>query len=305
MKLLKEMSTKIFSWSSCVVIIGTILLPCSSFALLHITNNNLAWECTNCHIGSFQAVDRVPCSDCHKNTSGGGYTDLDTIKVATHSSTAIGSEFYGSWERECLDCHQPHQHNALNKVDGLTDDSYALADLTVNWPVTNASSTETTFSIDSLNIHDSTWQNPATWGKKTGNDERGLLLVFKPLDRYIWWEVVDATDTQITIANVRTYFRYKDMPFQAKLVYGMLLRDEVNEVAIDAGGSSTMAIDNDANPEDGFDGSPDGICQVCHTQTTHWLNDGSGSNHFSGWNCTMCHPHDQGFKPVIPLLCPP
>jgi hypothetical protein len=43
----------------------------------------------------------------------------------------------------------------------------------------------------------------------------------------------------------------------------------------------------------------DGICEVCHTQTSHHRNDGSGpqQSHNDGANCTSCHTHLDGFKP--------
>jgi hypothetical protein len=50
----------------------------------------------------------------------------------------------------------------------------------------------------------------------------------------------------------------------------------------------------------------DGICEVCHTQTDHFRNDGTGpdQDHTSqgpsipGSNCTTCHSHVEGFKGV-------
>ncbi|RJX21349.1 MAG: CxxxxCH/CxxCH domain-containing protein, partial [Desulfobulbus sp.] len=52
------------------------------------------------------------------------------------------------------------------------------------------------------------------------------------------------------------------------------------------------------------DGDPakiDGICEVCHTKTGHWTNDGSKANlgvhtGLGGTNCMSCHPHGEGFK---------
>ncbi len=51
------------------------------------------------------------------------------------------------------------------------------------------------------------------------------------------------------------------------------------------------------------DKTPDGICQVCHTQTGHWRTDGTrgalaGSIHetYNGTGCMGCHPHANGFK---------
>ncbi len=287
--------------SYCIVLIGIFLIPCSSFALMHISNNNFAWECSGCHIYGGPADGVRPCEDCHNTSSddSDNYDDFNTIKVATHSSEVIGSVppyGYGTWGQECLDCHQHHTHKGLSRYDGVTEPSYVLGELTINWPVSDAERTETTFTIDASSILDPAWGDPATWAQKTGN-ERGLILVMKPNSRYIWWEIIDATETTVTIANVRTYFRYRDKPFEAKLVYGMLIKDEVNGVDVDAGGPSTMA-DDESGTE--FDPTPEGICQVCHTQTLHWRYDGSLADHFSGWNCILCHPHEQGFK-VDPL----
>jgi hypothetical protein len=48
------------------------------------------------------------------------------------------------------------------------------------------------------------------------------------------------------------------------------------------------------------DGPPhdENICEVCHTRTNHHQADGTapgGQEHFSGQNCTQCHPHRAGF----------
>ncbi len=42
----------------------------------------------------------------------------------------------------------------------------------------------------------------------------------------------------------------------------------------------------------------DGVCEVCHTKTTHYRNDASGGDHthYQGQRCTSCHTHDKGFK---------
>lgn len=55
------------------------------------------------------------------------------------------------------------------------------------------------------------------------------------------------------------------------------------------------------------EGSVDGVCEVCHTATTAWHNDGTlagtkAHTGLKGSNCTACHPHDQGFKPVYDCL---
>ena len=34
-----------------------------------------------------------------------------------------------------------------------------------------------------------------------------------------------------------------------------------------------------------------GPCEVCHTTTSHYRNDGGGTSHYPGTNCITCHPH--------------
>lgn len=55
------------------------------------------------------------------------------------------------------------------------------------------------------------------------------------------------------------------------------------------------------------DATYDGICEVCHTTTTHFRNDGSAGDQdhsgtlgspASGQNCTGCHPHTSNFSPA-------
>jgi hypothetical protein len=51
-----------------------------------------------------------------------------------------------------------------------------------------------------------------------------------------------------------------------------------------------------ADADDDGDGTYDGICEVCHTQTDYHLNDGTGTAHNAGRTCTTCHKHLQNFK---------
>jgi hypothetical protein len=41
-----------------------------------------------------------------------------------------------------------------------------------------------------------------------------------------------------------------------------------------------------------------GVCQTCHTQTTHHTNDANGDHeHYIGESCVSCHTHKSGFMP--------
>lgn len=42
----------------------------------------------------------------------------------------------------------------------------------------------------------------------------------------------------------------------------------------------------------------DGICEICHTQTDYYRNNGTGLEHNPGSNCLECHTHWNGFMPV-------
>ena len=50
--------------------------------------------------------------------------------------------------------------------------------------------------------------------------------------------------------------------------------------------------------DDGDPAANDGLCQVCHTQTSYHRHDGTGAAHQNGQNCISCHPHGNGFLPT-------
>ncbi|HEY3296461.1 MAG TPA: CxxxxCH/CxxCH domain-containing protein [bacterium] len=55
------------------------------------------------------------------------------------------------------------------------------------------------------------------------------------------------------------------------------------------------------NATDFVHGAPnyDGICEVCHTTTSHWRNNSSGDHgHNANTNCLDCHKHLSGFMPA-------
>ena len=128
-----------------------------------------------------------------------------------------------------------------------------------------------------------------------------FVMYYDQYQGYVSYEVIRTTNNSITIGENYRMFPPSDHPLNAQLIYGMLIRNEVNGTSVKAAGPSTMANDESGT---GTDPTPNGICQVCHTQTIVWRNDGSFANHFSGWKCTLCHPHEEGFKADPPLLCP-
>lgn len=155
-----------------------------------------------------------------------------------------------------------------------------------------------------VHIYDPAWEYPATWGEKTSS-ERGLLFVWynRVINKYHWYEVISTTEAietpyyppTITInsPDFPRIPRFNPDPILAKLVYGMLIKNEVNETSVKFGGPMTMANDESGT---GIDPTPNGICQVCHENISAWNSSGSGANHFNGWACIACHPFEQGFS---------
>ena len=89
--------------------------------------------------------------------------------------------------------------------------------------------------------------------------------------------------------------------------YGKYIRRSVNLAKITGPaktGTKSVVFRGQAGPNSFADGDPaavDGICEVCHTLTSHWRNDGTlagvGAHAgLKGSNCPSCHPHDKGFK---------
>lgn len=284
-----------------VVALGLSMMP-GSVSAYHSPNYD-ADMCLACHTNGVPFPPE--CIQCHNVTAPPYSVDVAPLKL-THSSAVLYSDpddsDYGEWARECLDCHNPHHNNGMTKKGGLIKPEYALVTFTGNHIGTVDG--VTTMSISDLVINDPTWEDPASWSDKT-SAERGLVLLDTISGKTYWYKVVSATDTEISFINTGTYFPMPpwDKDQAMSLVYGQFINDEVNAIPVTFGDYKDMAKDDSGI---GFDGSPDGICQVCHTQTAYWRNDGSGADHFNGWRCTICHPHDQGFKAVTPegCICP-
>ena len=285
-----------------IISTGLFLLPSPSLAY-HSFNYYLASStdnmCTHCHPGG--PGNHIPeCIECHTASAPPYSVDVAPHKQ-THSNAVIGSDKYGNWERECVDCHEPHHNNGITSA-GVTNPSYKLVEFTGLCSETGNG--ETTMDISNLVINDPAWSDPDRWIAKT-SAERGLVLLDVIGGKTFWYKVIDASSTSITFINEHTYFPsgWRATPQSMSLVYGQFIQEEVNGTAVTFGGPRDMANDESMS---GFDATPDGICQVCHTQTTYWRNDGTRADHFNGWRCTICHSHDQGFKAVTPegCICP-
>jgi hypothetical protein len=274
----------------CMVFGGVIGFTSLSFGMYHIREYSPEFRdvgCAICHINGIGPVAKKPCLDCH-NKTGGDYSDYEAPEVKTHSSANLGSDTYGEWSYECVDCHHPHRLNGFDRSLGIPAE-YVLADFVGHQAVTENS--KTTLVLKEVNAYDPDWADPATWAAKTGPD-RGLTFLFLLHGQYKTFTVDSATDTTITFDDAFTYFGPR-MTVYGQLIYGQLIDDEINGNPVVFTGPKNMAY-NEENAQ--IDSTPDGICQVCHTQTKYWRSDGTRANHHNGEKCNKCHDHSNGFS---------
>jgi hypothetical protein len=291
--------------SVCFLLAAATLLSASPSLAFHNIFYSSTWECTLCHPQGPPAPYRE-CTYCHNNSTGGNYSDLSAPEMAMHSNVTTGNDDHGVWERTCFDCHDQHSQQAIDGAQGVKD-GYVLASVVVhnatNHRNPDGTFNSTTFEIVETVVEDPQWADPATWSRKTGN-ERGLIFVVENKGKYYPYEVIQASDSSITIRNGRTDFPEApahENKFCAKLAYGQFVEAAIGGRPVRFTSPRAFAFDESGT---GTDPNPDGVCQVCHTETDHWRSDGSLANHFSGYRCTICHPHPQGFKYVDPgTLC--
>ena len=267
-----------------LLVLGFAVIPQTGSAMTapHWQAGN--FDCLDCH--QDHMGQKQDCIFCHNNPSG-NYTKNSAPEVATHSSAAMGSATYGQWERVCVDCHDPHVSAQCDSplISGSFT-SYA------------ADSGFTTFTLDNLTVNNPRWANPAAWNSKS-LEERGLIMLVEgmlwdeEINSYVDFsaEIVEATVSTITVrGEINQISTARDF----KIIYGQYIKEEINGLAVTFSSPADLAYDESSS---GIDPTPSGACQVCHTQTSHWRNDGSLSTHFNGDNCLICHDHRQGFKP--------
>jgi hypothetical protein len=115
---------------------------------------------------------------------------------------------------------------------------------------------------------------------------------------------IDEVAKTITVeGNATVAYQYITPPTEFAVLYGQLIRDNINGSLVkffDKGGQNSFGFDESAT---GIDPTPDGVCQICHTDDanpdnpTHWRADGTGADHFNNDSrvCTYCHTHLGGY----------
>jgi hypothetical protein len=119
------------------------------------------------------------------------------------------------------------------------------------------------------------WADPAQWGQKSGN-ERGLIIFPNIANVNLSAEILSATPTSITVTG---YPGTVSAGSTFALAYGQLMGVSIRTPfgsttapLYTNTGINSFAFDESGTTVDPF---PNGICQVCHSQTQHWRRDGT------------------------------
>lgn len=309
--------------------------------------------CGNCHTYSLwwayspttssdpyygQYTDDV-CNSCHDNDD---RPDLPRKTGHTPASMADShKELNGPWTTKCVDCHDPHQQAQLAWAsDNATwaDDLFLVTGKVEFADVVPDGNTTITFYPNHIqpNVNDNwpTWDDPEnpdpdnlilTWETKNRFSKRGLIFVHDTTLFTNTYSIisVDSLNNQIVLRGEPDANSPIDDNATFGLIYGQLIKQY-----IDTPNSGTRAVkffdpenlygpggfvdDNDTVPATT---TPEGICQVCHTISNYWHNDGTIVNtarffdpenpeatipddHHSDKPCTKCHETNLGFKPT-------
>ena len=207
------------------------------------------------------------CWSCHN--------DLQAPYVRTHSSLSTGNK-YGDWSMPCTVCHDQHKQ-AQCRMYGSSAYLYSGISSAV-------SATEIT-------------QAGAGW---VPNQWAGMTVIGDVLSSHYSYRVQSNTaDTLVVKGPVdQTVVQVGD---NFAIVYGRLVRSTIKSPTSGDRLTKLFANSGDNSFADG-DNTYDGVCEVCHTQTNHFRNDGSGpdQHHMNvggagGLNCISCHSHKTGF----------
>jgi len=289
------------------VILGTACLVAGSAFALEAPHDNYAdggspINCGNCHYSGAtpswaanatgvgdNTYYNAMCESCHSGAM---------PQMGNHSSYSLTST-YGDWRVECRNCHNPHEQMqaSASGYDQL-------------YPAGSYVFTATVTAIDP-GVDENGSPNPGvttiTVDTPMTADYSGYIAVPNsdraPGFRY---KVVNGASTvgtdkiAIGTGQYTPYMNYYLFTNDTlALVYGKYIRSTV----VTPGGESKAVKfftpqAGPATPHNFADGDTtyDGICEVCHTQTTEHRNDGSVSKHNVDKACTSCHIHEESFK---------
>ena len=245
--------------------------------------------------------NNVDCTDCHTSPRGETSVPGDGLCLSCHTGTRAPFEnthsslntsgAYGTWSVGCITCHDPH---AQQQVSKYSSSSYLY-------------SAEST-SVESGTDFSSITRAGAGW---TAHQWQGILVIANTnTTSPVFYKISDNTADTLTVVGPLKDTSAGDT---FAIVYGALIRETISytktNVIPQVDISSPTKLFRKAGEDSFTSGTPTndvpsvpsrGICTVCHTKTKWHKNDGTGTEHYPGSDCIVCHRHDEGFKSPAP-----
>jgi hypothetical protein len=225
------------------------------------------------------------CLYCHDDTDPAGSLPAQT--ALTHSSATTSTK-YGTWTMKCIDCHHEHLQmqywvygeesfvfSGISDPGGVTE--YTLTMSGAGWDPDCFAGMVLFPNIEDTNAD---YSNYGIIGNTADT-----ITVKGPMDIY-----GGSYDPPITDGNKAF-----------AIIYGKGINSTVPDEPTSYPGipQKDVRFFDNQGPNSFADGDAtyDGICEVCHTQTSHHRNDGLAPNqsHNDGSRCTTCHSHANGF----------
>lgn len=303
-------------------------------------NETHAVKCGDCHAYSvwwqyspaannsdsvYTQITNGVCNKCHAP----GGPAPNKIGHNWESMGDIHDSYLGMWETKCLDCHNPHYQDQLTWLStesGLSSDLYlATGTISAGSLQVNSANNTTTLAYKNAAAH-LNWINPSQWAEKS-TPGRGLILLLMDSQQNTF-EINSASETTAIIpgtangagnitlqGSVPTSYNGADTNFA--LIYGQLVKKTITTP--NSGNKDVKFFDPLITYADGKSGgtadsssnSPQGICQVCHTNTKYYNSDGlqpdrnnptgpriPATPHNATAPCTGCHAIALGFQPT-------
>lgn len=240
------------------------ILASTSFAADYPHNSANGVDCFSCHTWPFNPTDEL-CLACH---DGGVATS-----AVSHSSDSTSTK-YGDWAMPCISCHQQHDQDQYRAYGGESLVVFGTSD--------SAGITANTLTMSN-----------AGW---TVDSFAGMVLFPNLNNDDYSYKIIGNTADTITVKGSIDLYQVTDGNTDFGIIYGKLIRGAIitpssgeREVRLFKGSGTNSFADGDA--------VYDGVCEVCHTQTSHHQNNGLAiqQSHYDGARCTSCHTHDNGF----------
>jgi hypothetical protein len=259
-------------------------------------------DCGSCHgkgilesifWGGSGTYDSVCLWKCHTEPFC-PYTDLSAPKMETHKDSD------GNALAECRTCHDPHYQKQKNYKNTDWNNLYLAYGTITSYEYYDPDDYGGAYFDPDLRDTSALAYSSIIYKTKTSWDAARLIgktedcrhtILFPNVKKlgYSYPIIAIAEDTPTTgtitvkgdVTPVYQYISTSDFA----VMYGQYIRDNINGKAVkyfDPEGENSFADGDEVY---------NGVCEVCHTKTKYYRNDGSGAEHYTGNTCRDCHNH--------------